>query len=72
MYSFIELLKDRDIYKKKQFFKDSEFEEILKYVFGSMGKPNPGAGGGQGPAGGNQPQQPGPNINAYGGKNTPP
>lgn len=39
MYSFVELLKDKEFYKKKHILRDPEFDEILRYVFKSMGKP---------------------------------
>jgi len=37
IYAFIELLKDKELLKKKAFFRTSEFEEIIKHVFELMG-----------------------------------
>jgi len=38
MYAFIELIKEKDVFRKKSFFKNTEFEEMIKYVFKVMGK----------------------------------
>jgi len=38
MFAFIELIKEKDIFRKKYFFKNTEFEEMIKYVFKVMGK----------------------------------
>jgi len=37
MYAFIELIKDQSLIKKK-LFKNSDFEEIIRYVLRTMGK----------------------------------
>ena len=38
IYAFIELFKDKELLKKKAFFRNAEFEEIIKYVFELMGQ----------------------------------
>lgn len=38
MYAFIELIKEKDVFRKKAFFKNTEFEEMIKHVFKVMGK----------------------------------
>lgn len=38
MYAFIELIKEKDLFRKKSFFKNAEFEEMIKYVLKVMGK----------------------------------
>jgi CCR4-NOT transcription complex subunit 1 len=38
MYTFIELIKEKGAFKKKSFLKNTEFEEIIKFVFKAMKK----------------------------------
>jgi CCR4-NOT transcription complex subunit 1 len=38
MYAFIELIKEKEVFRKKNIFKGTEFEEMVKLVFKGMGK----------------------------------
>jgi len=38
MYTFIELIKEKGVFRKKSFLKNAEFEEIIKFVFKAMKK----------------------------------
>ena len=38
IYAFIELIKDKELVRKKAFFRSTELEEITKYIFEVMGK----------------------------------
>jgi len=38
MYTFIELIKEKGALRKKSFLKNTEFEEIIKFVFKAMKK----------------------------------
>ena len=38
MYAFIELIKEKEVFRKKSLFKGTEFEEMVKFVFKVMGK----------------------------------
>ena len=38
MYAFIELIKEKEVFRKKNIFKGSEFEEMVKLVFKGLGK----------------------------------
>ena len=43
IYAFIELIKEKEIFRNKSFFRNSELEEMIKYVFQVMGKTEEGA-----------------------------
>jgi hypothetical protein len=38
IYAFVELIKKKDIFRKKSFFRNPELEEMINYVFEVMGK----------------------------------
>lgn len=38
IYTFIELIKDKEFLRKKAFFRNPDFEEMIKYVFEVMSK----------------------------------
>lgn len=43
IYAFVELIQDKELLKKKPFFRNSDLEELIKYVFEMMSKGQEGA-----------------------------
>jgi hypothetical protein len=39
MYVFFDLIKEREIFRKKNFFRNPELVEMIKHLFRIMGKP---------------------------------
>lgn len=43
IYIFIEIIKEKEIFRKRDLFRNPELEEVIKYVFEVMGKGEEGA-----------------------------